>query len=192
MLTQLIINLFSWGGGIYYSLWNNLCKFGVVTLIHTLQHRQANMILFLSVLNLGLMSTSKHQTAFTSMAAAVRSIEKWQELGHQLNINPEKLSNLFNSGRSGAECRDEMIAYWEKHDDDASWEKLGRALARMGENQLAERIIKERGVGGRAVTCATPTQNNQPTFANTEASNSTLRVMHANMHYTIIHSAQQS
>ena len=117
------------------------------------------------------------------MAAAIKSIEKWQELGHQLNINPEKLSNLFNSGRSGAECRDEMMAYWEKHDDAASWEKLARALARMGENQLADRIIKEQGVGGRAVTCATPTQNNQPTFANTEASNSTLRVMHANMHY---------
>ena len=113
------------------------------------------------------------------MAAAVRTIEKWQELGHQLNINPEKLSNLFNSGWSGAECRDEMIAYWEKHDNDASWEKLARALVRMGENQLAERIIKERGVGeGAIITCTTPTQNNPPTIANTEASNSMLRVMH--------------
>ena len=131
------------------------------------------MILFLFLLNLGVMSTSKHQTAFTSMAAAVRSIEKWQELGHQLNINPEKLSNLFNSGWSGAECRDEMIAYWEKHDNDASWEKLARALVGMGENQLAEIIIKEQGVGGGAITCTTPTQNNPPTLANTEASNST-------------------
>ena len=80
------------------------------------------------------------------MAAAIKSIEKWQELGHQLNINPEMLSNLFNSGRSGAECRDEMIAYWEKHDNDASWEKLTRALVRMGDNQLADRIIKEHAL----------------------------------------------
>ena len=107
------------------------------------------------------------------MAAAVKSVEKWQELGHQLNISPEMLSNLFNSGQSGAECRDEMVAYWEKHDNDASWEKLARALARMGENQLAERIIKERRIvegGGGAVTCATPTQNNPMTVANAEAS----------------------
>ena len=80
------------------------------------------------------------------MAAAVKSVEKWQELGHQLNISPEMLSNLFNSGQSGAECRDEMVAYWEKHDNDASWEKLARALARMGENQLAEGIIKEHSL----------------------------------------------
>jgi hypothetical protein len=77
------------------------------------------------------------------MITAVKSIEKWQELGNQLDINSEMLSKLFNSGRSGAECRDEMVAYWEKHDNDASWEKLARALARMGENQLAEGIIKE-------------------------------------------------
>ena len=80
------------------------------------------------------------------MVAAVKSIEKWQELGNQLNINPEMLSKLFNSGQSGAECRDEMVAYWEKHDNDASWEKLARALARMGENQLAEVIIKEHSL----------------------------------------------
>ena len=113
------------------------------------------------------------------MAAAVKSVEKWQELGHQLNISPEMLSNLFNSGQSGAECRDEMVAYWEKHDNDASWEKLARALARMGENQLAERLIEERriveggGGGGGAMTCATPTQNNPTTVANAEASDST-------------------
>ena len=121
------------------------------------------------------------------MAAAIRSIEKWQELGHQLNINPEMLSNLFNSGRSGAECRDEIIAYWEKHDNDASWEKLARALARMGETKLAEKIIMEQGRGGevgggRAVTCATPTQNNPPSIANTEASNGMSRVLCVNIH----------
>ncbi len=113
------------------------------------------------------------------MAAAVRSVEKWQELGHQLNISPERLCNLFNSGRSGAECRDEMVAYWEKHDNDASWEKLARALARMGEIKLAEGIIKEQrggggGGGGAMVTRATPTQNNPTTaLANAEASDST-------------------
>ena len=80
------------------------------------------------------------------MVAAIKSIEKWQELGNQLNINPEMLSKLFNSGQSGAKCRDEMVAYWEKHDNDASWEKLARALARMGENQLAEGIIKEHSL----------------------------------------------
>ena len=110
------------------------------------------------------------------MAAAVKSVKKWQELGHQLNISPEMLSNLFNSGQSGAECRDEMVAYWEKHDNDASWEKLARALARMGENQLAERIIEEQriveGGGGGAMMCATPTQNNPTTVANAEASSS--------------------
>ena len=77
------------------------------------------------------------------MALAIKDVERWQELGHQLDINPEKLSELLNSGRSGAECRDEMIAYWEKHDNDASWEKLARALVRMGENNLAEKIIDE-------------------------------------------------
>ena len=86
------------------------------------------------------------------MVAAVKNIEKWQELGHQLNINPEMLSNLFKSSRSGAECRDEMIAYWEKHDNDASWEKLARALSRMGENQLTERIIKEHALSIEALT----------------------------------------
>jgi hypothetical protein len=77
------------------------------------------------------------------MAVAIKDIERWQELGHQLDINPEKLSELLNSGRSGAECRDEMVAYWEKHDNDASWEKLARALTRMGENKLAEKIVDE-------------------------------------------------
>lgn len=77
------------------------------------------------------------------MALAVKDIERWQELGHQLDVSPEKLSELLNSGQSGAECRDEMIAYWEKHDNDASWEKLARALVRMGENKLAEKIIDE-------------------------------------------------
>ena len=78
-----------------------------------------------------------------SMALAVKDIERWQELGHQLDISPEKLLELLNSGQSGAECRDEMVAYWEKHDNDTSWEKLARALARMGENKLAEKIIEE-------------------------------------------------
>ena len=77
------------------------------------------------------------------MALAVKDIERWQELGHQLDVSPEKLSELLNSGWSGAECRDEMITYWEKHDNDASWEKLARALARIGENKLAEKIIDE-------------------------------------------------
>ena len=77
------------------------------------------------------------------MAVAVKSIEKWQELGHQLNVHPDKLSKLLNSAKSVAECRDEVIAYWEKDDEDASWEKLGSALSRMGENQLADRIIDE-------------------------------------------------
>ena len=77
------------------------------------------------------------------MVVAVKDIERWQELGHQLDISPEKLSELLNSGQSGDECRDEMMAYWVKHDNDASWEKLARALMRMGENKLAEKIIDE-------------------------------------------------
>ena len=76
---------------------------------------------------------------------AVRDIEKWQELGQQLNVDPEKLSNLFKSGRSGADCRDEMMVYWEKHNEGASWERLAQALSRMGENQLAEKILMEHG-----------------------------------------------
>ena len=100
------------------------------------------------------------------MVAAVKSIEKWQELGHQLNINPEKLSDLFNSRRSGAECRNEMIAYWEKHDDNASWEKLVRALVRMGENQLAEKISKEHALSIESLTL----KQEQATFANNEDS----------------------
>ena len=75
------------------------------------------------------------------MALAVKSIEKWHELGHQLDIDPEKLSEWRNSGKSGAECRDEMITHWEKHNEGASWEKLAQALSRMGENQLAEEVI---------------------------------------------------
>lgn len=78
-----------------------------------------------------------------SMALALKDIERWQELGHQLDISPEKLSELLNCGQSGAECRDKMVAYWEKHDIDASWEKLARALARMGENKVAEKIVDE-------------------------------------------------
>jgi hypothetical protein len=132
----------------------------------------------------------EHQVAFTSMAAAVRSVEKWQELGHQLNISPEMLSNLFNSSRSGAECRDEMIAYWEKHDNDASWEKLARALTRMGEIKLAEGIIKEQRVEGRGraiVTRATPTQNNPTTaLANAEASDSTFTVVSITCTYKLL------
>lgn len=77
------------------------------------------------------------------MILAVKSVDRWQELGHQLDIDPEKLSELLNSGKGVAECREEMIAYWEKHDEGASWEKLARALSRMGENQLAERFINE-------------------------------------------------
>ena len=112
------------------------------------------------------------------MVAAVRSIEKWQELGHQLNINPEMLSNLFKSGRSGAECRDEMMTYWEKHDNDASWEKLARALMRMGENQLAETIINEHARG----MITSPTQyQQQPPIASTESSKSKLRVTRVSM-----------
>ena len=75
------------------------------------------------------------------MVTAVGDVEKWQELGHQLNIDPEKLSNLLKSGHSGAVCRDEMIAYWEKHDKSASWEKLALALYRIGENRVAEKIL---------------------------------------------------
>ena len=138
------------------------------------------MVLFslfsMYIYTVGGTAASERQVAFTSMAAAVKSVEKWQELGHQLNISPEMLSNLFNSGQSGAECRDEMVAYWEKHDDDASWEKLACALARMGENQLAERIIKEQrivGGGGGAMMCTTPTQNNPTTVVNAGASDST-------------------
>lgn len=78
------------------------------------------------------------------MASAIRNLERWQELGHQLNIEPDKLSQLLHSGKSVAECRDEMIGYWEKgSSENVSWEKLARALSRMGENKLAEQIIDE-------------------------------------------------
>lgn len=104
----------------------------------------------------------------SSMVKAVIGIEKWQELGHQLNIDPEKLSNLFKSSRSGAECRDEMIAYWERHDKDASWEKLSRALSRMGENRLAKEILKERGVASTSAPPhpATITNQESSTYTN--------------------------
>ena len=95
------------------------------------------MILFLSLL--GTITTSKHQSTTLASMLWLSEVLRNGKSGHQLNINPEKLSNLFKSGRSGAECRDEMIAYWEKYDNDASWEKLVCALMRMGENQLGDR-----------------------------------------------------
>ena len=95
------------------------------------------------------------------MITAVSYIEKWQELGHQLNVDPEKLSNLFKSGRSGAECRDEMMAYWERHNKDASWEKLARALKRMGECQLADSILHQPGVRVPDVAPTRPPITNQ-------------------------------
>ena len=97
----------------------------------------------------------------TSMTSAVSCIKKWQELGHQLSIDPGKLSDLFKSGRSGAECRDEMMTHWESHNKDASWEKLARALKRMGEYQLADSILHEHGVHVPVVAPSRPPVTNQ-------------------------------
>ena len=48
--------------------------------------------------------------------------------------------------RGGNYCA--QLCNKESEHKDASWEKLARALARMGENQLAERIIEERRIVG--------------------------------------------
>ncbi len=73
---------------------------------------------------------------------AVRGVVDWQELGCQLNYNPEKLSLLLTFGQTPEDSREKMISDWAMQAD-ATWDKLVRALDQMGERQLARTIHQE-------------------------------------------------
>ena len=70
------------------------------------------------------------------------SISGWEELGHQLQVCPVKMSQLVQRGGDTEHCREEVVQEWLK-DKTASWEKLCRALERMG-NVESVQLIKER------------------------------------------------
>ena len=71
------------------------------------------------------------------------SISDWEELGHQLQVCPMKMSQLVQYGGDPEHCREEVVQEWLKEDKSASWEKLCRALERMG-NVESVQFIKER------------------------------------------------
>ncbi len=75
-------------------------------------------------------------------AIAVSGVVNWQELGRQLNYNPEKLSLLLSFGETPEECRRKMMSDWAMQAD-ATWGKLVGALDRMGESQVAQTILQE-------------------------------------------------
>ena len=74
---------------------------------------------------------------------SVADVTDWVELGHQLDVDPVKLTELQQCGRSSESCREELLIFWARKDERASWEKLVRALDRMDEH-LASQKIKEK------------------------------------------------
>ncbi len=75
-------------------------------------------------------------------AIAVSGVVNWQELGCQLDCNPEKLSLLLKFGQTPEENRDKMISDWAMQAD-ATWDMLVRALVQMGERQVAQTVHQE-------------------------------------------------
>ncbi len=86
-----------------------------------------------------LLTSSLESDLELNAASAVCTVSDWKELGHQIDYNPIKLVRLLNSGQSSDKCREEMVADWARQSG-ASWEKLARALDRMDEKELAEKI----------------------------------------------------
>ena len=74
------------------------------------------------------------------MGSAVEEVSDWKALGHQLDVNPVKLCELQQSDRNPEDCKEELLIFWVEHDRSASWKKLVRALDRMEEQDIAQRI----------------------------------------------------
>ena len=79
------------------------------------------------------------------------SISDWEELGHQLQVCPVKMSQLVQRGGDTEHCREEVVQEWLK-DKTASWEKLCRALERMG-NVESVQLIKQRYISNPDSFC---------------------------------------
>ena len=73
---------------------------------------------------------------------------KWRRLGLQLGLRYTTLEEIRNDHRDKTdECRMEMLAAWLRQQDNVSqtgvpsWSVLRAALRRIGENELASRIM---------------------------------------------------
>ena len=86
------------------------------------------------------MQVSQQFYSTVDMLAIMSGITDLKPLGHQLDLDPVKLNELQQGGRSPEQHAEELLVLWQQKDGDPSWEKLARALKRMGEHELARRI----------------------------------------------------
>ena len=77
------------------------------------------------------------------MLDIVSGVADLKPLGHQLDLDPVKLNELQQGGGSPEQRAEELLMLWQRKDGDPSWEKLARALTRMGELEMARRIREE-------------------------------------------------
>ena len=92
------------------------------------------------------------------MVSAVEEVSDWRTLGHQLDVDPVKLCELQKADRNPEDCKEELLIFWVKHDRNASWNKLVRALDRMEEQDIAQKIREKYNCTQGKVVCYTPSK----------------------------------
>ena len=79
---------------------------------------------------------------------AVYDVADWKRLGLQLGLLYPTLTKIRNDQRDQTDdCKMEMLSAWLNQQDDVpqkgvpSWSVLQAALRRIGENELADKIV---------------------------------------------------
>ena len=77
------------------------------------------------------------------MLGVMSGITDLKPLGHELDLDPAKLNELQQGGGGPEQHAEELLVLWQQKDGDPSWEKLARALKRMGEHEMSRKIVEK-------------------------------------------------
>ena len=77
----------------------------------------------------------------------------WFGLGTQLEITNSRLKKIERENDTEDGRRREMIVSWLCDDPEASWEKLSKALERVGHRILAVSLLQQTSRGSKPGNC---------------------------------------
>ena len=95
------------------------------------------------------------------MLAEIHQLNKWKELGLQLGLLYSTLERIERERQLRiSECKIDMVSAWLQQQDNVSqkgvpsWNVLRAALKKIGENEMADKIVSEQTMyHGTSIQC---------------------------------------
>ena len=85
-----------------------------------------------------------HDTIFNNkivqLIAELKDVVDWFGLGVHLRLDVAKLKRIEAKNGNNEECKREMLQVWIDTVGDSDWSSIVKALRKIGENDLAEKL----------------------------------------------------